>query len=482
MNFFRKIVPRIPPKPIQESALKAFRESPLRRKLISMPTGVGKTFTALCEVGETLGRSLWLVHRDELVSQTSDCVKTNFKGLECGIVQGPKANFDQRFTIATVQTLSRGERLRRLLEAGNLSLVVVDEAHHAVASTYQKILEEVGAFQDNGPIVMGLTATAQRSKKKEKLYPIFEDLVFYLSLPRAIEMKLLVPMIPLKVPVPFEMDKIKTDPDGDFNQQDLEHEAERVGLAARLARAIVDNAGKRKVLAFACSVNQAERTATELQRLGMASEWIAGSSKTGKRRSVLRAHSAGEIQAVVNCNVLTEGYDDPSVACVAVGRPTRSQGVWLQMVGRGLRLSANKLNCLVIDTQGATDLGLISADTIMSEPEDEPTEGPGGGGGPGVTEIDMVRNALKRMKNIKSFEIENTHFIEIPGGNIATITYQGQPIVLDKLEGRWGITSNGMRYLHDVDLPEAIYAASRMVAELGGSPPPNHDAWQILRG
>jgi superfamily II DNA or RNA helicase len=357
----------------QERALtnidQAEREG-VRRPLVVHPTGTGKTVTfgAAVDRRRDKGRSLIMVHRDELASQTIQKLGWQAPELSTGLVKAEANEVGADVVVASVQTGHRDARLAQLLESqekyGPFGTIIVDEAHHAPAPSWTKMLTGLGAFNPYGPLAVGFTATPERDNGKT--LGVWEKVVDYMSIREAIYEGHLVPILPAVV-VETEMDMThvrKTG--GDYSDGDLGREIEESGAIAQMADAVVQHAADRKGVAFLPTIRTSELLAEALRARGIRAEHVDGTTETGERRAILARLKTGETQWVTNCAVLTEGFDEPSISCVLVGRPTRFHGLYVQMVGRGTRLAPGKRDLLVIDIVGASqrhelvvvDLGL----------------------------------------------------------------------------------------------------------------------------
>lgn len=346
-------------------------------------------FTALAE--RRRGRTLVLAHRDELISQAAGKMAEvwpelgvtaatraalrssdhpaadapiNPEGI--GIVKAAADDVRAHVVVASVQTLARPARLERLTGAisseGSLltadvepfNLVVVDEAHHAVADTYRRILTELRAGEDDGPLLLGVTATPDRGDGKG-LDGLFHSVAFNYDILFGIQSGYLSDVRGRAVKVrELDVSKIKTTA-GDYQAGDAGRALEEAGGPAVIARAIVKHAKDRRTLVFTPTVATATEVAAECIGLGLVAEWVSGETDQDERRRILRDYAAGRIQVLANCAVLTEGFDDPGIGCVVVGRPTKSRALYAQMVGRGTRRHPEKNYCLVLDVVGAAD-------------------------------------------------------------------------------------------------------------------------------
>jgi superfamily II DNA or RNA helicase len=374
-------------RPYQRRALDAIegaeREG-VRRPLLVYPTGTGKTVIfshALKERAER-GRGLVLVHREELAEQTRDKLAMVAPELSTGIVKAERNELDADVVVASVQTASRDRRLAELIESGRRSpfgTVVVDEAHHAPAPTWTKVLRGMGAWSEFGPLTVGFTATPERDNGKT--LGVWERVVSYMSIREAIygdrkkdeEGGYLVPILPaVVVETKMDMGRVRKGADGDLSGGDLGTAMEDAGAIEQIADAYKEHAADRKGVAFTPTVATAHHLAAELCSRGIPAEAVDGGTDPDLRRAILRRLKTGETQVVVNCAVLTEGFDEPSISCVVVARPTKFHGLYVQMVGRGTRLFPGKKDLMVLDIVGASNrhelVGLVDLGLDMDDP------------------------------------------------------------------------------------------------------------------
>lgn len=323
-----------------------------RRVLCAHPTGAGKTVTFSHLIKDRPGRSIVLVHRDELVNQTVDKLSMIAPELTTGVVKAERNETDAQVIVASIQTLARKSRLDQLPE---FSTIVCDEAHHATARTWKQALVHMGAFREaeNAPLTVGFTATPSRGDGVG-LGSVWQKVSHVVGIREMIARGYLVPVTGQVVGTDLSLSKVRKR-GGDYTDGDLGTELESSGAIPQIADAYLHYAADRKAVAYTPTVRTAQLLADELDSRGVKAGWVSGATPTEERRDVLHRLHTGEIQVLANCAVLTEGFDEPSVDCVLVARPTKSQTLYIQMVGRGTRLYPGKRDLLVLDITETTN-------------------------------------------------------------------------------------------------------------------------------
>jgi superfamily II DNA or RNA helicase len=333
--------PRIELRPYQAEAVeKVFASwSQFDRTLGIAPTGSGKTvkFAHVTERRLDAGRVLILAHRDELLDQAQDKLYQ-----ACGLISAKekaadRADLDAGVVIGSVQTLARPKRLERFTR-DHFATTIVDEAHHVLADSYQRILKRF-----DGAKVLGTTATPDRGDTRS-LAHYFEDVAFQISLIDLIKDAYLCRIRVQTVPLTVDISNVSTRA-GDFSDEELAVALEPVLEEA--AEAILTCAGVRKTLIFVPLVRIASAFAEILRDHGVAAEMISGAC--ADRAEKLHRFGSGETQMLVNAMLLTEGYDEPSIDCVVPLRPTKIRSLYAQQVGRGTRIHPGKRDLLILD-------------------------------------------------------------------------------------------------------------------------------------
>ena len=321
-----------------------------RSTLVTLPTGTGKTFTAWTYVDRhEQGTVLWLAHREELIDQAiADAYEVT--GELPAKEKADERAMGGRLVVASVQTLKgvRLEDFRRRFP--DVALIIVDEAHHAVAPSYRAIL---GAYQDAA--VLGLTATPDRADERA-MGQVFDSVAFAYDVLDAINDGYLCPVVRRRVLVDaIDLSAVGTVA-GDFNQGELDTAMSLEKVLHGIAEPLMREAGDRRTILFSTSVDNAHRMAEILNRYrpecARAVDGGAELKRSGERGRILDDHKSGAFQFLCNVGVLTEGYDDKAVSCVAIARPTKSRSLYAQMAGRGLRILAGKKDCLLLDFVG----------------------------------------------------------------------------------------------------------------------------------
>lgn len=364
-------------RPYQEEAINAIlsaRRAGLKRLVVCLPTGAGKTviFSQLASIARR--RVLVLAHREELLTQAKDKLQRALgDAARVEIEQASKsASADAKVVVASLRSL-RAERLQRLLGDGGFGLIIYDECHHAVAEDNQRVLRDLGVFEpDFEGTLVGFTATTRRGDGLG-LEEVFEELVYSRGLQEMIQDKFLVPLRGYRISTSITLERIGGS--GDFPIDELE---ERVDIQERnglVARSIQELARDRRTICFCVTVRHAENLARTLRDCGVPTGVIHGEMKSVERAEVLRAFREGTLQVLTNVGVLTEGFDDPEVSCVAMARPTRSEALYVQCVGRGMRLFEGKEDCLVLDFVDLSALNLITLPSLYGVPVEVDFEG-----------------------------------------------------------------------------------------------------------
>lgn len=353
--------------------------SGIQRPAAVLPTGAGKTviFSGLIRqfidvyrpsMMKAAWRTVVLVHRDELADQAIDKIRRTAPDLDVGKVKAADNDVNADVMVCSVQTLARPARLQQLLAGqayyGNIGLVVVDECHHALAPTYRDIIKALGGFgyhqvdeglagsHYTGTKVVGFTATMVRGDGLG-LGQVWDEVVFSRSVLWMISRGYLVDVRAQDVEgINLDLGTIKK-AGGDYQARDLGRALQEAGAPKAIAQAVQENAPGRRSIVFTPDVATAHDTAGALVTAGISAAAVDGTTPRDTRTAIYAAFQSGRIRALVNCMVLTEGFDAPWADCAVIARPTKSPGLYIQMVGRVLRTFPGKKDALVMNVGGS---------------------------------------------------------------------------------------------------------------------------------
>jgi superfamily II DNA or RNA helicase len=329
----------------------------IRRQLVCLPTGSGKTvvFAEFPRYFRMKNRMLVLAHRWELLDQARDKIRAANPSLRVEVDQADRAaDPDCDVVVASVPTLGRkgSKRLNRL-DPDRFFLIVVDEAHHATASTYKRVLEHFEVFApDTRKLCVGFTATPKRGDGVG-LDEVFQEIVFSRSLPEMIQAGFLSPVAGYRVETEIDLSRIKTRM-GDFVASQL---SKTVNVEARnkmIVEVFRSHLDGKQTLCFCVDVAHAQSLAHAFSSDGVRAASVSGEMDRPARAGLLEDFASGKIQVLANCMVLTEGYDEPGVEGIILARPTKSALLYTQMIGRGTRLHPGKENVTVVDIVDVT--------------------------------------------------------------------------------------------------------------------------------
>ncbi|GIJ91348.1 hypothetical protein Asppvi_010313 [Aspergillus pseudoviridinutans] len=361
-----------------QSVLKYLNEGH-KRLGISLATGAGKTviFTELIgripsrnEIGD---KTLIIVHRKELVEQAAQHCRRAYPDRTVEIEMGNShASGAGDIIVASVQTLTRGNRLAKF-DPKRFKLVLVDEAHHIVASSYREALKHFGVDEasTDSPVLVGVSATFSRSDGL-KLGAAIDHIVYHKDYIDMIDDNWLANAVFTTVRSEANLSKVKKDSFGDFAIGSLSKAVNTENVNNITVRAWLANAQDRKsTLVFCVDVAHAKALTETFRNYGIDARYITAKTSKDVRMEQLRAFRNQEYPVLLNCGLFTEGTDIPNIDCVLLARPTRSRNLLIQMIGRGLRLYPGKEDCHVIDMVATLNTGVLSTPTLFGLHPDE---------------------------------------------------------------------------------------------------------------
>lgn len=391
-------------RPYQCEAIDAVRfawAGGMRRPAVVLPTGMGKTviFATMIDEwfhGVDLHAILVLVHREELADQTAAKVHMINPDLDVGVVKAERNEVNARVIIGSVQTLARANRRRQLPRIG---LVIVDECHHASADSYLKILDHVGALgntgagyctcgwcqdsEERGALAVGFTATMMRSDRRG-LGQAWQGVAYTKDIMWAIRNNdqgkcapgqgYLTDARGIQLTIDGMDLRTVATRQGDYADGALGDAYEQCDALTKIAEGYAEHAAGRSGIVFMPTVATAVAYAETATGLGLPTDVVTGSTPSEERKLIYKKLAAGDLLAVSNCGVLTEGFDEPRVS-VIVPKMTASQGLYVQMVGRGLRPFPGKTDCLVLDPTGVSSKLSLCGNSVLTNGTITPKDG-----------------------------------------------------------------------------------------------------------
>ena len=362
-------------RPYQKEALDAIMSNDAKgisKQLVVLPTGAGKTilFSQLPVIRPNTIPMLVLAHRAELLEQARDKILASNPHLTVEIEQADRKAGHVDVVVASVATLGRNNT-PRILEYPKdyFKAIIIDEAHHAAAQSYRRILDYF-----NSPYILGVTATPQRSDST-RLTDVFQEIVYYKSIQDLIEDGWLSPLVGYRVKTKTDITKVEIQ-NGEYNQSQLEDEINNPERNACIVASYNNLANATKAIVFAAGVDHAQSLFSAFVQDGTSVRIILGTTPPEERAQILLDFKSGEVMVLINVGVLTEGFDEPSLQTIIIAKPTRSTLLYTQIVGRGTRLYDGKVYCTIIDitdtTIGKKPMGLP---TLLGLPADFDLEG-----------------------------------------------------------------------------------------------------------
>lgn len=358
-------------RPYQREAIDAVLEARrrgVRRMVVTLPTGAGKTVIFAHLAGLARRQVLVLAHREELLHQAREKLQRSMSGVVAIERGAERAPADAKVLVCSIRSLHE-ERLASVIRGRDVGLIVYDECHHAAADDNLRVLRQLGVFDEGFTgTLLGFTATTGRGDGKG-LDEVFERIVYSRSLPDLIDQGYLSPLRGYRISTTADLGRLSGG-GLDYREDELAEAVDIEERNALVARSIQELARDRRTIAFCVTVGHATNLARSLNAIGVPAGIVHGAMKPDVRAKALADFRAGHTHVLTNVGVLTEGFDDPGVSCVAMARPTRSDGLYAQCVGRGTRLADGKKDCLILDFVDLSALSLCTLPSLFGVPMD----------------------------------------------------------------------------------------------------------------
>ena len=326
----------------QLEALKSLQEMRERKESIALlyhATGTGKTVTAVMDARRMGGRVLFVAHTMELVNQAKQTFERLWPEVSVGKFADNIKDTDSHVVCGSIQSVALNLELFR---EDAFDYLIIDEAHHASADTYQKVL---GYFKPK--FTLGLTATPERADDVDIL-EIFKNTAHKLDIETAVEIGALVPVRCIRIHTNIDMTKVRFN-SVQYNIRDLDVKicvTERNQLVVDTWTEYVRD---KRTVVFCASVKHAEQIAELFREAGVTAQAVSGSMKTSERKEQLAKFASGELKVLCACDLLNEGWDCPETEVLFMARPTMSRVLYTQQLGRGMRTAEGKDHLMVFD-------------------------------------------------------------------------------------------------------------------------------------
>jgi len=361
-------------RPYQKKAIgecyKKIREG-FRKPLIYAPTGAGKSLLSSHIIKDASSRNkrvLFLVHRDPLVQQTvKTLVGYGLHEDKIGFIKAgyPHASDEDDVIVASIQSLARRDF------PNDIGLIVVDEAHTtAFYSTYSKVQDYYAHDGRTGAIVIGLSASPWRTKPGEAMKTYFDAIVIAASMTDLIKDGYLAQPRYFGFGGLIDLSEFEIGYDGDYKGAEVKAACMADGFNERIIEEYKELCPERTGIAFCASVKQSEYLSKLFNDAGLTAEHIDANTPSTERQNMYARLASGQTRVLCSVGTLTEGFDVKSIGAVILARPTRSNALYTQMCGRGLRSFPGKKDCFILDFgENIKRLGFLSE---QPEPTLEP--------------------------------------------------------------------------------------------------------------
>lgn len=406
------------------NAAATFARAGGKRGLVALPTGTGKTFTFAQIPEHAKGRVLIIAHRDELILQTVETLEAT-GNTDIGVEKAERHSNGEKVVVASIQTLAaRKNRRLKELDPTGFSCVIIDEAHHSAARSYIHLLEHFGLYPDtspeearaaelraeineldvlfnselltpwqyrtqaepkreevkalkvqlaqrtidfkpdaSAPLLLGWTATPARTDKVG-LESVYDEIIYQRTIREMIEEGWLVNLSGLRCATDIDLSGVHT-ARGDYIEHELSEAVNTHERNEQIVNTYIREASGRHALCFCVDVKHTQDMMLAFAEANVRVGMVVGTTPLEERRATLTAFKAGQLDVLCNCMVLTEGFDAPAASCAIMARPTKSQLLYTQMIGRVTRIAPGKTDSLILDFVDVAATGAAAFHTLF---------------------------------------------------------------------------------------------------------------------
>ena len=428
-------------RPYQKDAIKAVKDSFKfkDRQYIELPTGSGKTVTFLSYAFENHDKVLVIVPSRQLLHQVYSSALKFYDRKDISRKGDDYDEIPKRLHICIIHSL-RGDYLD-FLAYHPFDLTVIDEAHHSLSASYQRFISLQWKFvrdtYKKTVKYLGVTATPDRSDGL-LMDDILECCTFKITILEMIHNKYLSDIEGFRVKTNIDISNVSSR-NGDFNITELYKVLATDNRDEMIVNICRDHFKTRKTLIFCINIAHSKTICNLLNFIGLPAAHIDGKMDSDERNSILNSFRNGEISFICNCQLLTEGFDEPMIDGIVLARPTRSKSLFTQMIGRGLRNFPGKENCKIADivdnhsyTKGFTSI--VSDDKMDCLDKFKSIN-------------DIVDYAEKKRIELENYNIERVNFFS----NLEISDIEACASMIDYLK------TNNIEYYDPISFEEAAF-------------------------
>ncbi|MHA1658276.1 MAG: homing endonuclease associated repeat-containing protein [Promethearchaeota archaeon] len=354
--------------------IEEFKKKGINFNLVSIPSGGGKTIFSALETENIKGNILYIAHRNEILDQAKEVFKKihKLKNEDIGVCNSERKELDKKITFATIQTISKKKHLYNI-DSKQFEYLIVDEYHHSATETYRRVLKYL-----KPKYILGLTATPFRMDGKKLDEFVCKELAYELSTKKGIEMKILSSFIYRGEFDDVDYSDIKCN-GFKYSQKDLNKKLIIDKRDEKIIQEFKKYIGDKKTMAFCCSIEHVASCVRKFEEAGISSVGITYKDKKEIRKSKMDNFRKGIYQVVFTVDLFNEGVDVPDVEGIMFLRPTFSETVFIQQLGRGLRTNEGKKYAVILDfigNQKNADMARKILNEIVSTGEGQRTQKP----------------------------------------------------------------------------------------------------------